>query len=124
MIGSFLAEFEYWCMYLYFRVSTRSRYLCDNVSFSSGYMPKRQSMKPRLGRGNTWTDDDDKMVKTPPFSPRLGRRSLVPLKPRLGRANTSPETAVFKPRLGRDPNFNDFNEYTDTRNSPVDDKDH
>ncbi|XP_065209712.1 PBAN-type neuropeptides-like isoform X2 [Planococcus citri] len=76
------------------------------------YLSKRQDMKPRLGRGgNTWSDDDEKMIKAPPFSPRLGRRSLIPLKPRLGRAGNSPETAVFKPRLGRDPNFNEFTEY-------------
>lgn len=75
-------------------------------------------MKPRLGRSNTWLDDDEKMIKAPPFSPRLGRRSLIPLKPRLGRAGNNPETAVFKPRLGRDPNFNEFSEYiTDGRNN-------
>lgn len=69
-------------------------------------------MKPRLGRGgNTWPDDDEKMIKAPPFSPRLGRRSLIPLKPRLGRAGNNPETAVFKPRLGRDPNLNEINDY-------------
>lgn len=85
---------------------------------------KRQFMKPRLGRGNTWLEDEEKIIKTPPFSPRLGRRSLIPLKPRLGRAGSNPETIVFKPRLGRDPGFNnELNEFTDNRNY-MDDKDH
>lgn len=72
-------------------------------------------MKTRYGRGNTWPDEEGKMIiKTPPFSPRLGRRSLIPLKPRLGRAGNNPEaSAVFKPRLGRDPSINDFSEYVD-----------
>lgn len=80
-------------------------------------------MKPRLGRGgNAWSDgDDDRAIKGPPFSPRLGRRSMMPMKPRLGRAGTV-ENAVFKPRLGRDPNFGG-NEFVDAV-AILDEKDH
>jgi hypothetical protein len=65
------------------------------------------------------------IVRTPPFSPRLGRRSLIPLKPRLGRAGSNAEaSAVFKPRLGRDPSMNEFSEYGDVQIRSIDDKDH
>lgn len=85
---------------------------------------KRQFMKPRIGRGNTWLEDEEKIIKTPPLSPKVSRRSLIPLKPRLGRAGSNPETIIFKPRLGRDPGFsNELSEYTGNRNY-VDDKDH
>lgn len=83
-------------------------------------------MKTRNSRGNAWPEEEGKMIiKTPPFSPRLGRRSLIPLKPRLGRAGNDAEASVvFKPRLGRDPSMNEYSEYTDMQIRSIDGKDH